>query len=134
MELPGSDLQSHPEGVSWQVIFVFDRGFADEKLIRYLERMGANHIMRVPKNCGIEAFEYRRKLSSFGQWGYFRNVSYHLGKPIEMNLLCAENDRDNDRDKDDPVFLVSDMDDLISLIHRKNIIERELRWRRDSET
>jgi hypothetical protein len=98
-----------------RVIFVFDRGFADEKLIRYLKGMGANHIMRVPKNCGIEAFEYRGKLSSFGRWGYFRNVSYHLGKPIEMNLLCAK----NDRDKDDPVFLVSDMDDLIALIHRK---------------
>jgi hypothetical protein len=98
-----------------RVIFVFDRGFADEKLIRYLKHMGANHIMRVPKNCGIEAFEYRGKLSSFGQRGYFRNVLYHLGKPIEMNLFCAE----NDRDKDDPVFLVSDMDDLIALIHRK---------------
>jgi len=98
-----------------RVIFVFDRGFADEKLIRYLKHMGANHIMRVPKNCGIEAFEYRGKLSSFGQWGYFRNISYHLGKPIQMNLFCAE----SDRDKDDPVFLVSDMDDMIALIHRK---------------
>ncbi len=98
-----------------RVIFVFDRGFADEKLIRYLKDMGANHIMRVPKSCGIEAFEYKGKLSTFGQRGYFRNVLYHLGKPIEMNLFCAE----NDRDKDDPVFLVSDMDDLIALIHRK---------------
>ena len=98
-----------------RVIFVFDRGFADEKLIRYLKHMGANHIMRVPKNCGIEAFEYRGMLSSFGQRGYFRNVSYHLGKPIQMNLFCAE----NDKDKDDPVFLVSDMDDMIALIHRK---------------
>jgi len=98
-----------------QVIFVFDRGFADEKLIRYLEYMGASHVMRVPKNVGIEAFEYRGKLSSFGQWGYFRNVSYHLGKPIKMNLFCAE----HDTDKDDPVFLVSDMDDMIALIHRK---------------
>jgi len=98
-----------------RVIFVFDRGFADEKLIRYLEHMGANHVMRVPKNVGIETFEYKGKLSSFGRLGYFRNVSYNLGKPIKMNLFCAE----NDRDKDDPVFLVSDMDDLIALIHRK---------------
>lgn len=98
-----------------RVIFVFDRGFADEKLIRYLEYMGAHHVMRVPKNVGIEAFEYRGKLSSFGGLGYFRNVSYHLGKPIKMNLFCAE----NDTDKDDPVFLVSDMDDLIALIHRR---------------
>jgi hypothetical protein len=98
-----------------KVIFVFDRGFADEKLIRYLKHMGANHIIRVPKHCGIEAFEYRGKLSSFGQWGYFRNVSYHLGKRIQMNLFCAE----HDTDADDPVFLVSDTDDMIDLIHRK---------------
>jgi hypothetical protein len=98
-----------------QVIFVFDRGFADEKLIRYLEYMGASHVMRVPKNVGIEAFEYRGKLSSFGQWGYFRNVSYHLRQRIKINLFCAE----HDTDKDDPVFLVSNMDDMIDLIHRK---------------
>jgi len=98
-----------------RVIFVFDRGFADEKLIRYLKHMGANHVIRVPKNCGIEAFEYRGKLSSFGKRGYFRDVLYHLGKPIKMNLFCTE----NDKSEDDPVFLVSDMDDLIALIHRK---------------
>lgn len=92
-----------------RVIFVFDRGFADEKLIRYLKHMGAHQVMRVPKNAGIEAFEYRGKLAAFGQRGYFRNVSYHPGKPIKMNLFCAE----NDTDKDDPVFLVSDMDDMM---------------------
>lgn len=75
-----------------KVIFVFDRGFADEKLIRYLKHMGAHQVMRVPKNCGIEAFEYRGKLASFGQWGYFRNVSYHLRAQIKMNLFCAEAD------------------------------------------
>ncbi len=32
-----------------------------------------------------------------------------------MSLLFTE----NDRDKDDPVFLVSDMDDLLALIHGK---------------
>jgi len=37
-----------------KVIFVFDRGFADEKLIRYLKHMGAHQVMRVPKNCGID--------------------------------------------------------------------------------
>lgn len=102
-----------------RVIFVFDRGFADEKLIHYLKHMGARHIMRVPKNVGIEVFEYshkyRGKLSSFGHWGYFRRVYYNLGKPIRMNLFCAQ----NDKDVDDPVFLVSDMDDMIALIHRK---------------
>ena len=33
-----------------------------------------------------------------------------------MNLFCAEAD---DEDRDDPVFLVPDMDDMIDLIHRK---------------
>jgi hypothetical protein len=101
-----------------RVIFVFDRGFADEKLIRYLKHMGAHQVMRVPKNVGIEAFEYRGKLSSFGQWGYFRNVSYHLGKKIKVNLFCGEDDRVN-KDKDDPAFIISDTDDLIDLIYRK---------------
>jgi len=101
-----------------QVIFVFDRGFADEKLIRYLECMGAHHVMRVPKNVGIEAFEYRGKLSSFGEWGYFRNVSYHLRQRIKVNLFCGEDDRVN-KDKDDPAFIISDTDDLIDLIYRK---------------
>ena len=90
-----------------RVIFVFDRGFADEKLIRYLKHMGAHQVMRVPKNVGIEAFEYRGKLSSFGQWGYFRNVSYHLGMRIKVNLFCGEDDRAN-KDKDDPAFIISD--------------------------
>ena len=101
-----------------RVIFVFDRGFADEKLIRYLECMGASHVMRVPKNVGIEAFEYSGKLSSFGQWGYFRNVSYHLKQQIKVNLFCGEDDRLR-KDKDDPAFIISDTDDLIDLIYRK---------------
>jgi hypothetical protein len=100
-----------------RVIFVFDRGFADEKLVRYLEHMGAKHVMRVPKNVGIQAFEYRGKLSSFDHWGYFKNVSYHLGKPIKLNLFCAQ----NDNDVDDPVFLVSDMNDTLDLIYKRRM-------------
>jgi hypothetical protein len=103
-----------------QVIFVFDRGFADEKLIRYLKHKGAHQVMRVPKNAGIEAFEYRGKLSSFGRWGYFRNVSYHLGKKIKVNLFCGEDTRVN-KDKEDPAFIISDMDDLSEPIFRKRM-------------
>jgi hypothetical protein len=103
---------------SRQVIFVFDRGFADEKLIRYLEYMGVSHVMRVPKNVGIEAFQYRGKLSSFGQRGYFRNVSYHLKQRIKVNLFCGEDNRLR-KDKDDPAFIISDTDDLIDLIYLK---------------
>ena len=100
-----------------RVIFVFDRGFADEKLIRYLKYMGANHIMRVPKNVGIEAFEYRGKLSSFGQLGYFRNIKYHLGKQLELNLFCGQ----NPKDEDDPVFIISDLDDALGELYKKRM-------------
>ena len=100
-----------------RVIFVFDRGFADEKLIHYLKHEGAQQVMRVPKHCGIEAFEYSGKLKHSGQWGYFRNVSYHLKKQISMNLFCGK----NDKDEDDPAFIISDTDDIPNLIYGKRM-------------
>lgn len=100
-----------------KVILVFDRGFADEKLLRYLEHIGANQVMRVPKNCGIVAMEYTGKLDTFGQWGYFKDVLYHLGKRIKVNLFTTE----NESKKEDPVFLISDMDDLLDLIYRRRM-------------
>jgi hypothetical protein len=100
-----------------KVIFVFDRGFADEKLMGYLKHMGANYVMRVPKNCGIVAMEYKGKLDSFGQWGYFRDVLYHLTKKIKVNLFSTE----NESKADDPVFLISDTDDLLDLIYGRRM-------------
>jgi hypothetical protein len=73
--------------------------------------------MRVPKHCGIEALEYSGKLKHFGQWGYFRDVSYHLKKQISMNLFCGK----NDRDEDDPAFIISDTDDIPNLIYGKRM-------------
>ena len=107
-----------------RVIFVFDRGFADEKLIRYLRHMGADYIMRVPKNVGIEAFEYRGKLSSFGKVGYFRDVKYHLSRQLELNLFCCQ----NTKKEDDPVFIISDLDDALGELYKKRMdIEERFR-------
>jgi len=39
------------------VIFVFDRGFADEKLMKYMNYFDSNYIIRIPKNCGIVGLE-----------------------------------------------------------------------------
>ena len=55
-------------------VFIFDRGFADVKLMKYLDYMGAKFIIRVRKNTGIVVGVYAGKLTELGQWGYFRNV------------------------------------------------------------
>ena len=95
-------------------VFIFDRGFADVKLMKYLDWMGAKFIIRVRKNTGILVEGYAGKLSEFGQWGYFRNVLYHKTERIQINLFCAE----DDSDPDDPVFIVSNIHDGIGLLYR----------------
>jgi len=95
-------------------IFIFDRGFADVKLMKYLDLMGAKFIIRVRKNAGILVEGNMSKLADFGQWGYFRNVLYHNQERITVNLFCAE----DDSDPDDPVFIVSNIDDGIGLLYR----------------
>lgn len=103
------DMDSERESV-----FIFDRGFADVKLMKYLDWMGAKFIIRVRKNTGIVVEGYAGKLTEFGQWGYFRNVLYHKTERIEVNLFCAE----DDSDPDDPVFIVSNIHDGIGLLYR----------------
>jgi hypothetical protein len=44
-----------------KVIYVFDRGFADEKLMKYMNYFNSDYIIRVPKNCGIVGMEYKGK-------------------------------------------------------------------------
>ena len=72
-------------------IFVFDRGFADEKLMRYMEYFSVDYVIRVPKNSGIVGMEYKGKLSSFGQRGYFKDMFYHIRERVKINLLSSEN-------------------------------------------
>jgi len=95
-------------------VFIFDRGFADVKFMKYLDFMGVKFIIRVRKNTGIMVEGHTGMLSSFGQWGYFRNVVYHMTERIQVNLFCAE----DDSDPDDPVFIVSNIDDGIGLLYR----------------
>ena len=95
-------------------VFIFDRGFADVKFMKYLDFMGVKFIIRVRKNTGIVVEGHVSNLSDFGQWGYFRNVLYHSQERITVNLFCAE----DDSDKDDPVFIVSNIDDGIGLLYK----------------
>jgi hypothetical protein len=100
-----------------KVIFVFDRGFADEKLMKYMNHFDSDYIIRVPKNCGIVGMEYKGKLSSFGHWGYFRDMYYHIRKQIKVNLYCGE----NPSDEEDPYFVVSSIDDSLGLLYSKRM-------------
>ena len=102
--------------MSWdrEAVFIFDRGFADVKLMKYLDFMGAKFIIRARKNTGIVVDGDVSKLGEFGQWGYFRNVLYHSQERIAVNLFCAE----DDSDEDDPVFIVSNINDGIGLLYR----------------
>jgi len=100
-----------------KVIFVFDRGFADEKLMNYMNHFDWNYIMRVPKNCGIVGMEYKGKLSSFGHFGYFRDMYYHIKKQVKVNLYSAKNPSDDS----DPYFVVSNIDDILGLLYKKRM-------------
>lgn len=94
-------------------VFILDRGFADVKLMKYLNHMGGNFIMRVPKSSGIQVENYSGKLKTFGETGYFRDVLYHMKERVKVNLFCAV----DDSDKDDPMFIVSNIDDGIGLLY-----------------
>ena len=96
-------------------IFVFDRGFADEKLMRYLECFDSNYVIRVPKNSGIIRLGYRGKLSGCDRWGYFKGVFYHMREQINVNLFCSE----NSSKEDDPLFVISNVDGGLDLIYSR---------------
>lgn len=100
-----------------KAVFVFDRGFADEKLMSYMNHFDSDYIIRVPKNCGIVGFGYKGKLISFGHWGYFRDLYYHIKKQIKVNLYSAKNPSDDD----DPYFVASNVDDSLGLLYKKRM-------------
>ena len=84
-------MKPSPSGYQWhrEAVFIFDRGFADVKLMKYLDFMGAKFIIRARKNTGILVGGDVSKLAEFGQWGYFRNVLYHSQERIAVNLFCS---------------------------------------------
>jgi hypothetical protein len=100
-----------------KTIFVFDRGFADEKLMNYMNYFDSNYIIRVPKNCGIVGMEYKGKLASFSHFGYFRDMYYHIKKQVKVNLYSAKNPSDDS----DPYFVVSNIDDILGLLYKKRM-------------
>lgn len=100
-----------------KVIFVFDRGFADEKLMNYMNHFESDYIIRVPKSCGIVGMGYKGKLGTFCHWGYFKGMYYHIKKQIKVNLYSAK----NPSDEEDPYFVVSNIDDALSLLYKKRM-------------
>lgn len=102
-----------------KIIMVFDRGFADEKLMRYIEEFGGNYVMRVQKNVGIITPDYEGKLSEFEGEGYFKEVYYNFRERIEVNLYCS-------RSSKEPFFIVSNIDDCLETIYRVRMQIEEL--------
>ena len=100
-----------------KVIFVFDRGFADEKLMNYMNQFTSNYIIRVPKNSGIVGIGYEGKLSSFCHFGYFKDVYYHIKKQVKINLYIAK----KHSEENDPYFVVSNLDDNLGLLYKKRM-------------
>lgn len=100
-----------------KVIFVFDRGFADEKLMNYMNQFASNYIIRVSKNSGIVGMGYEGKLSSFCHFGYIKDVYYHIKKQVKINLYIAK----NHSEENDPYFVVSNLDDNLVLLYKKRM-------------
>jgi hypothetical protein len=61
--------------------------------------------------------EYKGKLATFGHWGYFKDMSYHIKERIKVNLLCAK----NPSDEEDPFFVVSNVDDSLGMLYSKRM-------------
>lgn len=105
-----------------QPVYIFDRGFADVKFMKYLDLKGIKFIIRVRKNAGIVVEGEVVKLADFGRDGYYRNVLYHIQERIEVNLYCGE----DDSDLNDPMFIVSNIDDGIHLFYSLRMRIEEL--------
>ena len=97
-----------------EAVFIFDRGFANVKFMKYMNCMGMGFIMRVPRSSGIQVAEYSGKLKTLKQTGYFRDALYHKREQVKVNLFCAV----DESHADDPMFIVSNIDDGIGLLYR----------------
>jgi hypothetical protein len=81
---------------------VFDRGFADVKLMIKLKTWGVGFIIRACRNVSIQVEGYVGQLGQYKRRGYFENIVYHKDKRIRVNLYCAW-----DESYDEPMLLVS---------------------------
>jgi len=104
-------------------IWIFDRGFADVKLMKRLKKEKIPFIIRVCRNVCIETFGYIGKLSDFPMKGYFENIVYHKEERIKINLFCAW-----DENEDEPMLLVSNQAcNLLLLYSQRMKIEEAFR-------
>jgi hypothetical protein len=116
-------LQHQALGKRRHFVWIFDRGFADVKLMIKLKEWKVGFIIRVCRNVGVEVEGYVGKLSSFPRRGYFENIVYHKEKRIRVNLYCAWDDN-----YDEPMLLVSNQAyNLLMLYSQRMKIEEAFR-------
>jgi len=116
-------LQHQALGKRRRFIWVFDRGFADVKLMIKLKTWRVGFIIRACRNVGIQVEGYVGKLGQFQYRGYFENIVYHNDKRIRVNLYCAW-----DESYDEPMLLVSNQAcNLLLLYSQRMKIEEAFR-------
>jgi hypothetical protein len=104
-------------------VWVFDRGFADVKLMIRLKTWKVGFIIRVCRNVGIQVEGYVGQLGQFQRRGYFENIVYHKDKRIRVNLYCAWYEG-----YDEPMLLVSNQAcNLLLLYSQRMKIEEAFR-------
>jgi hypothetical protein len=103
-------------GKKRETIWIFDRGFADVKLMKRLMKQRISFIIRVKRNVGIKVSGYVGNLGNFQGQGYFPNVLYHQQQQIRINLYCAW-----DKSHDEPMLLVSNNRGSLALLYRQRM-------------
>ena len=109
-------VQKQALGKRRRFIWLFDRGFADVKLMIRLKRANIHFIIRVKKNVGVEVLGYVGTLKHFNKRGYFENIVYHKDKRIQVNLFCAW-----DENEEEPMLLVSNQSAALLLLYRQRM-------------
>jgi len=118
-------LQHQALGKRRRFVWIFDRGFADVKLMIKLKKWKVGFIIRVCRNVG--------KLGQYQAPGYLENIVYHKDKRIRVNLYCVwdENYDDPDRrfvNSDTHMLLVSNQAcNLLQLYSQRMKIEEDLK-------
>jgi hypothetical protein len=116
-------VQHQALGKRRRFVWIFDRGFADVKLMIKLKKWRVGFIIRVCRNVGVEVQGYVGQLSAFPRTGYYENIIYHKEKRIRVNLYCAWDDN-----YDDPMLLVSNQAcNLLMLYSQRMKIEEAFR-------
>ncbi|RMD59736.1 IS4/IS5 family transposase [Candidatus Parcubacteria bacterium] len=100
-------------GKQRRFVLIFDRGFADVKLMQWLQQRRVSFLIRVRKNVGVEVEGYVGKLEHFPKRGYFTNVVYHKQARIRVHLYCAWQESE-----EGPLLIVSNEPGALLLLYR----------------